>query len=274
MYWSSSNGQGQGHGQDWYDYSQYLPYDHDPYGEYAPTDAYWHHDYEIPQPKRMVGPDAHTSGTRFAVSLAEFQPPTRDYRWVKSRRDKHDNAPYTHQQVPRNINFEDKYGDAQSEEITTLMIRNIPNRYTQKMLMEELDELGLAGLYDFFYLPRDRRNGTNVGYAFVNWESGDAAKKCQDSFIHYRFKRIKSGKIGQVSIAHIQGLRNICEHYSNTAVSDWRHQHGPILLHPSAPSQSTQTSLSEEHEDSGSDSGESVEQVIDAPMLSSLLVAS
>ena len=35
-------------------------------------------------------------------------------------------------------------------------------RYTQKMLMEEMDDLGLEGRYDFFYLPRDRRAGTNV----------------------------------------------------------------------------------------------------------------
>jgi len=34
------------------------------------------------------------------------------------------------------------------------MIRNIPNKYTQKMLLEEIDEI-FKGLYDFFYLPID-----------------------------------------------------------------------------------------------------------------------
>jgi hypothetical protein len=37
---------------------------------------------------------------------------------------------------------------------TTLMIRNIPNKYTQKMLLQTVDERH-KGTYDFFYLPID-----------------------------------------------------------------------------------------------------------------------
>ena len=37
---------------------------------------------------------------------------------------------------------------------TTLMIKNIPNKYTQKMLLSTVDETH-KGLYDFFYLPID-----------------------------------------------------------------------------------------------------------------------
>lgn len=36
----------------------------------------------------------------------------------------------------------------------TLMIRNIPNKYTQKMLLQAIDEQH-RGHYDFFYLPID-----------------------------------------------------------------------------------------------------------------------
>ena len=41
-----------------------------------------------------------------------------------------------------------------SDSRTTLMIRNIPNKYSQKMLLEEIDT-NHAGVYDFFYLPID-----------------------------------------------------------------------------------------------------------------------
>ena len=41
-----------------------------------------------------------------------------------------------------------------AETRTTLMIRNIPNKYTQKMLLSKVDECH-KGLYDFFYLPID-----------------------------------------------------------------------------------------------------------------------
>lgn len=37
---------------------------------------------------------------------------------------------------------------------TTLMIKNIPNKYTQKMLLSTVDE-AFKGQYDFFYLPID-----------------------------------------------------------------------------------------------------------------------
>ena len=38
---------------------------------------------------------------------------------------------------------------------TTIMLRNIPNKYTQEMILHEIDESGLYKRYDFFYLPID-----------------------------------------------------------------------------------------------------------------------
>ena len=38
---------------------------------------------------------------------------------------------------------------------TTIMLRNIPNKYTQEMILHEIDESGLYRRYDFFYLPID-----------------------------------------------------------------------------------------------------------------------
>lgn len=41
-----------------------------------------------------------------------------------------------------------------SDKRTTLMIKNIPNKYTQRMLLQTID-IQFKGTYDFFYLPID-----------------------------------------------------------------------------------------------------------------------
>lgn len=40
---------------------------------------------------------------------------------------------------------------------TTLMLRNIPNKYTRDMIVSEIDACNFKKKYDFFYLPIDYR---------------------------------------------------------------------------------------------------------------------
>jgi len=141
---------------------------------------------------------------------------------------------YRHGHVPKNLDLAEEYRSKPPESPpTTLMIRNIPNRYTQRELIIELEALGFTGTFDFLYVPLDKGTMSNVGYAFVNFIDPANAAKCMQAFHGYRFKRHRkvSGKIAAVSIAHIQGLEANLAHYKNAAVNTAKmKQRRPLVM--------------------------------------------
>jgi len=123
--------------------------------------------------------------------------------------------------VPRHQNLEEKFRDSSAtKKVTTLMIRNVPNRYCRSLFMQELDSLGFRGKYNFVYLPMDNATHWNVGYAFVNFEDPADAERCVHIMEGHEFARYKQRRrVAQVSVAHIQGLERNLAHYSASAVS-------------------------------------------------------
>lgn len=104
-------------------------------------------------------------------------------------------------------------------EPTTVMLRNIPNRYTQTHLVNLLDENGFWSLYDFVYLPMDFRNGVNLGYAFVNLLTHRDALQAIALFHGFSRWFYESTKVCEVSWAHPhQGLEEHVERYRNSPV--------------------------------------------------------
>jgi hypothetical protein len=105
------------------------------------------------------------------------------------------------------------------QELTTLMLRNIPNDYTREMLLALLDSEGFATKYDFVYLPMDFNRKASLGYAFVNFVSqadAELAKSVLDGFTAWKVQSPKTCKACWVE-SH-QGLEAHIERYRSSPV--------------------------------------------------------
>ena len=88
---------------------------------------------------------------------------------------------------------------------TTLMMRNIPTKFTQRSLIELLVKDFDLSCIDFFYLPIDFKSEKNLGYAFVNFTSNSALSSFLSVFQNARLSD-KSNKVLSLSLAKVQGL--------------------------------------------------------------------
>lgn len=92
---------------------------------------------------------------------------------------------------------------------TTVMLRNIPNKYSRDMLVQQLNE-DFRGEFDFVYLPIDFKNGCNVGYGFINFRTPELCGNFVGLFDGVDVRKclpgLNSRKVVQVTLARVQGL--------------------------------------------------------------------
>lgn len=87
---------------------------------------------------------------------------------------------------------------------TTLMVRNIPIKYTQETLAKEWQQHQFA--WDFLYLPRGSAGENNLSYAFVNFISEAHAEAFKRKWDRTRLSRYSARKALNISAAEVQGL--------------------------------------------------------------------
>ncbi|CAN6202872.1 unnamed protein product [Urochloa humidicola] len=125
---------------------------------------------------------------------------------------------------------------------TTLMIKNIPNKYTSKMLLAAIDELH-KGAYDFFYLPIDFKNKCNVGYAFINMISPTHIVSFYQAFNGKKWEKFNSEKVASLAYARIQGRTALISHFQNSSLMNEDKRCRPILFHPNGLESGNQEAL-------------------------------
>jgi len=94
------------------------------------------------------------------------------------------------------------------------MIKNIPNKYTQGMLLERLESGGHSRHYDFLYLPIDFKNNCNVGYAFINMTAPIYVLDLFEDLAGRTWERFNSEKVCQVAYGRIQGKAALIDNFS------------------------------------------------------------
>nr|GMD57848.1 protein MEI2-like 4 isoform X1 [Ipomoea batatas] len=117
---------------------------------------------------------------------------------------------------------------------TTLMIKNIPNKYTSKMLLAAIDEHH-KGTYDFIYLPIDFKNKCNVGYAFINMTDPSFIIPFYHALNGKKWEKFNSEKVASLAYARIQGKAALIAHFQNSSLMNEDKRCRPILFHTDGP---------------------------------------
>ncbi|KAG0165101.1 hypothetical protein DFQ28_007178 [Apophysomyces sp. BC1034] len=113
---------------------------------------------------------------------------------------------------------------------TTFMIRNIPNKYTQQMLIECIDATH-KGCYDFLYLRIDFKNRCNVGYAFINFIDPKDVISFANERVGKRWNRFNSEKRCSLSYANIQGKEALIDKFRNSNVMEEEEGYRPKIFY-------------------------------------------
>jgi len=121
-------------------------------------------------------------------------------------------------------------GNMQQSFWTTVMLKNIPNDYTQEMLLKLLDDEGFSCKYDFVYLPMDFRSGSAFGYAFINLLTPEDTHLFESHFQGFCSWAFPSRKVAEVTWSRpMQGLAATTDRYRNSPIM---HQDVPDRYKP------------------------------------------
>ena len=100
---------------------------------------------------------------------------------------------------------------------TTIMIKNIPNKYTINTFLDEIN-IDFKNKYDVFYLPIDYGNKCNLGFAFINFVDSFHIINFYDMYRGKKWKRFNSEKTCELLYAKKQGKKDLISHFEKGKV--------------------------------------------------------
>ncbi|KAJ7978513.1 Terminal EAR1-like 2 [Quillaja saponaria] len=130
---------------------------------------------------------------------------------------------------------------------TTIMLKNIPNKYTRDLLVnfmedhckavnqkeEEKDcEEKTVSAFDLLYLPIDFKSGLNKGYAFINFTNPKAVWKFYLAKDDKKWELFESKKRCAIARARFQGKEQLMKHFKGMVFPCNSHRVLPVLFNP------------------------------------------
>jgi len=94
---------------------------------------------------------------------------------------------------------------------TTLIIRNIPNRYTISLLLQEINK-NYYRKYDVVYLPQDYINNSNLGFGFINFLDHMYLIMFYEEFVGKKWNCFNSNKRCQLAYSKYQGKNELTKY--------------------------------------------------------------
>ena len=114
---------------------------------------------------------------------------------------------------------------------TTLMIKNIPNKYTISTFLDEIGDY-FKDTYDIFYLPIDYINKCNLGFAFINFVEPFHIILFYELYRGKKWKRFNSDKKCELLYAKFQGKKELIAHFEKGKVLSFDSEEKKPLILP------------------------------------------
>ena len=95
---------------------------------------------------------------------------------------------------------------------STLMIKNIPNKFNQEYILNIINQ-NFKGTFDIFVLPTDANKYKNFGYAFINFTSSYFVPYFYFLFNGKMWFGTNSQKICELVYSKVQGTEALLNHY-------------------------------------------------------------
>lgn len=107
----------------------------------------------------------------------------------------------------------------QKDKRTTIMIRNIPNKFLLNQFLEETNQ-EFKYKYNVIYFPSDKFNKCNLGYGFINFINSMDIISFYDLYFGQRWNKFNSDKRCELVYSKIQGRAELIKYIEKSNEND------------------------------------------------------